>query len=105
MQKARKPKTFLRAGGAASEWRRKNLEAVVYRNGVFLWWLGDTGRLIPGSSPIERVTQDNVEAFIEAYGACHAGTSLAGTLHGVYEATRVMHPEADLSDLLERWRA
>ena len=44
---------------------------------------------------------DNVEAFIEAYGACHAGTSLAGTLHGVYEATRVMHPEADLSDLRE----
>ena len=101
MQEARKPKTFLRAGGAASEWRPATLEAVIYRNGVFLWWLRKTGRLMPGSAALERVTQDNVESFIEAYGACHAGTSLAGTLHGVYEATRVMHPEADLSDLRE----
>lgn len=101
LQEARKPKTFLRAGGAASEWRPATLEAVIYRNGVFLWWLRQTGRLTPGSSPLERVTQDNVETFIEAYGACHAGTSLAGTLHGVYEATRVMHPEAELSDLRE----
>lgn len=101
MQKARTPKAFLRPGGAASDWREKTLETVIYRNGVFLWWLSDTGRLIPGSTPIERVTPENVEAFIEAYGAGHASTSLAGTLHGVYEATRVMHPEADLSYLLD----
>jgi integrase/recombinase XerD len=101
MQQARKPKTFLRPGGAASDWREKTLETVIYRNGVFLWWLGDTGRLIPGSTPLERVTLQNIEAFINDYGAGHASTSLAGTLHGVYEATRVMHPEADLSDLLE----
>ena len=101
LQEARKPKIFLRAGGAASEWRPATLEAVIYRCGVFLWWLRQTGRLTPGSSPLERMTQYNVELFIEAYGSCHAGTSLAGTLHGVYEATRVMHPEADHSYLLQ----
>jgi integrase/recombinase XerD len=101
MQDALKPKTFLRPGGAASEWREKTLETVIYRNGVFLWWLGETGRLMPGSTPLERVTSENIESFIDAYGAGHASTSLAGTLHGVYEATRIMHPEADLSYLLE----
>jgi integrase len=101
MQEARKPKTFLKAGGPASGWRDKTLESVIYRNGVFLWWLDDRGRLIPGSTPFERVTPENVEAFIDEYGACHASTSLAGTVHGVYEATRVMHPEANLSYLLE----
>ena len=101
MQEARKPKTFLKAGGAASSWGDKNFETVIYRNGVFLWWLGETGRLLPGSTPLARVTPENLEAFIDAYGACHASTSLAGTVHGVYEATRVMYPEADLSDLRE----
>jgi integrase/recombinase XerD len=99
IQKTRTPKTFLRPGGATSEWREKTLETVIYRNGVYLWWLGETGRLVPGSTPIERVTPENVEAFIDEYRAGHASTSLAGTLHGVYEATRVMHPEADLSYL------
>ena len=55
---------------------------------------------MPGSSPLERVTPDNIEAFIEAYGACHASVSLAGVVHGVYEAVRVMHPRADLRELL-----
>ena len=100
LQEARKPKAFLRAGGAAAEWRATTLETVIYRNGAFLWWLRETGRLIPGSSPLERVTQDNIEAFIEAYGACHASVSLAGVMHGVYEAVRVMHPDAALNDLL-----
>jgi hypothetical protein len=100
MQLARAPKTFLKPGGAASGWRQKTFETVVYRNGVFLWWLKETGRLIPGTEPVERVTPQNVEAFIDDYGASHASTSLAGTLHGVYEAVRVMHPEADLSYLL-----
>ncbi len=102
MQDALKPKTFLKPGGAASGWGDKNLETVTYRNGVFLWWLGETGRLLPGSTPLERVSPDNIEAFIDAYGACHSSTLLAGTVHGVYEATRVVHPEADLSCLRER---
>ena len=102
MQKARTPKTFLRSGGPASDWRDKTFETVVYRNGVFLWWLRDTGRLIvPGSRPLDRVSPENIEAFIAAYGERHASTSLAGTLHGVYEATRVMHPEADVAYLCE----
>src|SRR5208337_3943033 len=100
MDAARVPKTFLRPGGAASHWRDKTLEAVIYRNGVFLWWLRETGRLGPTSTPYERVTPENIEAFIHAYGASHASSSLAGTLHGVYEAIRVMHPEADHSYLL-----
>jgi len=101
MQMALRPKSFLRPGGAASGWRDKTLQAVIYRNGVFLWWLSDTARFIPGSTPLERITPENIESFIDAYGAGHASTSLAGTIHGVYEATRVMHPEADLSYLLE----
>ncbi len=83
MDAARVPKTFLRPGGAASHWRDKTLEAVICRNGVFLWWLRETGRLGPTSTPYERVTPENIEAFIDAYGASHASTSLAGTLHAM----------------------
>jgi integrase len=100
MQRARTQGSFLKPGGPAANWRETTFETVVYRNGVFLWWLSSTGRLVPGSTPVERVTQENVEAFIDAYRPGHASTSLAGTLHGTYEATRVMHPEADLTDLL-----
>ena len=60
--------------GLASEWRPATLEAVVHRNGTFLWWLGVTGRLKPGSTPLERVTPENIEAFVEAYSAGHAST-------------------------------
>jgi integrase/recombinase XerD len=101
LQEALKPKAFLKPGGAAAGWRDKTLEGVVYRYGVFLWWLHETGRLAPTSTPIARITPDNIEAFVNQYGACHASTSLAGTVHGVYEATRVMHPEADLAYLRE----
>ena len=101
MHEARKPKSFLRPGGAASGWRDKTLETVTYRHGVFLWWLRETGRLMAASTPAERVAPENIEAFVDAYGASHASTSLAGTLHGVYEATRVIQPKADLSYLLD----
>lgn len=99
MQEALKPKTFLRPGGAASGWRAKTLDGVVYRAGVYLWWLHETGRLMLGSTPVSRITPENIEMFVEEYGSCHASTSLVGTVHGVYEAIRVMHPEADLSYL------
>lgn len=99
MAEARRPKGFLKPGGAASDWRAKTLETVTYRYGVFVWWLNETGRLRPDAAPIERVTAENIEAFIEAYGACHASTSLAGVVHGIYEMVRVMHPNAEFDDL------
>jgi integrase len=52
---------------------------------------------LPDTSPITRVTPEAVSEFVEAYGAGHASTSLAVTVHGVYEAIRVMHPEAELA--------
>jgi integrase/recombinase XerD len=101
MQNTRKAGTFLRPGGAASGWRSRTFDKVVYRYGNFLWWLDATYRLLPESQPSDRVTPENIEAFVEAYGAGHASTSLAGTLHGVYEAIRIMHPEADLGYVLD----
>jgi integrase len=97
LEEARRPARFLKPGGPASGWRLKTLETVVYRYGVFLWWLSETGRLQPGSKPIDRVTPENIEAFVEAYGLGHASTSLFGVTHGVHEMTRVMHPEASLA--------
>jgi hypothetical protein len=70
LQEARKPKTFLRAGGAASEWRAATLETVIYRNGVFLSWLTETGRLIQGPSPPERVTVLAWQAPCASIKAC-----------------------------------
>ena len=99
LAEARKPGRFLRPGGSASGWRATTLETVMYRYGVYVWWLDDTGRLPPGSMPIERVSAENIEAFVEAYGACHASTSLAGVVHGIREMIRVMHPEADIDYL------
>jgi hypothetical protein len=46
-----KPKAFLRSGGAASSRRNKTLETVIYRDGAFLWWLRETGRLSPARRP------------------------------------------------------
>ena len=66
---------------------------------MFLWWLRESERLSPSSAPVARATPETIADFVQEYGAGHASTSLAGTLHGVYEAIRVMHPEADLSYL------
>ena len=101
MQAATSPGTFLRPGGLASGWRPATRNAVVYRYGVFLWWLSANGLLVPAGPPLARVTQETVAAFVAAYGAGHASTSLAGTVHGVYEAIRVMHPGAELCWLQE----
>jgi integrase/recombinase XerC len=99
MAAALKPGGLRGHDGLASDWRPATLETVVHRNGTFLWWLGATGRLSPGSTPLERVTIENIEAFVDAYAAGHASTSVAVVAHGVYEATRVMCPGADLSRL------
>ena len=96
---ALKPGGLRSPDGLAAQWRPATLETVVHRNGTFLWWLGVTGRLKPGSTPLERVTPENIEAFVEAYSAGHASNSVAVVVHGVYEATRVMCPGADLSQL------
>lgn len=101
LEEAARPAAFLKPGGAASAWRPKTLDTVVYRYGVFLWWLRQSGRLPPGSTPIERLMPDNVKAFVAEYEVDHASTSVAVTLHGVYEAARVMHPNAELSYLLD----
>jgi integrase len=101
IQAAFAPKAFLRPGGPASGWRPATRDAVFYRYGVFLWWLRDRERLAPEAAPIVRTAPVTVAAFVDEYGAGHASTSLAATLHGVYEAMRVMHPEADLSQLRE----
>jgi integrase len=99
MQAAFSPKAFLRPGGPASGWRPATREAVFYRYGVFLWWLREREQLVPEMTPIMRATPEAVATFAEQYSAGHASTFAAGTLHGVYEAIRVMHPEADNSFL------
>jgi len=96
METALAPKSFLRPGGLASGWRPPTREAVLYRYGVFLWWLRSRNRLHADAMPLARVTPSAVAEFVDAYGAGRASTSLAATVHGVYEAIRVMHPEADL---------
>jgi integrase/recombinase XerD len=99
MQAAAVPKAFLRPDGPASSWRQTTCETVFYRYGVFLRWLRERERLSPSSARVARATPEIIADFVQEYGAGHASTSLAATLHGVYEAIRVMHPEADLSYL------
>ena len=66
---------------------------------MFLWWLRDRERVAPEAAPIARVTPETIAAFVDQYTAGRASTSVAATLHGVYEAMRVMQPEADLTQL------
>lgn len=98
-EQARRPGVLFKPGGPAADWRQTTLETVTHRYGTYLWWLCETERLQPESSPVSRVTAENIEAFIEAYRPGHAPVSLLAVMHGTLEAVRVMHPGADFSAL------
>ena len=89
---SRQPARLFDTGGFAAKWRPATIRSVEQGYGIYLSWLGQTHGLDASSSPIERVDQDRIEAFVSAYRPGRSDLTVAGTVRGVAYVVRATNP-------------
>jgi site-specific recombinase XerD len=86
---------FLEEGGPASHWSPASLRKTASGFGHYLAWLQDRGRLDPASLPADRVTKEQVSAYVEDLSARNRGYTILCRIQELYDAIRVMAPDRD----------
>lgn len=89
---AQKGAGILDEGGFAADWRPATIQSTERGYGVYLSWLREAHGLDPGAVPMERVDQDLMRAFINAYAPGRAETTVAGMVRGVAYVLRATNP-------------
>jgi len=86
--------------GGAAHWKPKTQHTVMVHYGLWLAWLIEVGLLVPDVSPAARATGHHLAQYVQHLGArgC-APVTIAGCIRDLREATRVMEPDADLTDI------
>ena len=89
---------FLAPNGKAAHWKNKTRKGVVKRYSLWLGYLSSTDQLDPDKSPCERITEETLAGYVhwlEARG--NASTTVSSCVRDIYEALRVMDPDANHS--------
>lgn len=89
---ARKGAGIFDEGGFAADWRSATIQSSERGYGIYLSWLRQAHDLDPGAVPMERVDQELIRAFINAYAPGRAETTVAGTVRGIAYVVRAVNP-------------
>lgn len=81
----------------SARWATKTRTQVAKDYGRFLWWLNEQGRLDLALGPRERLTRDNLAAYVgHLQAAGMASTSLLSRVRNLRQAIQAMDPDGDL---------
>ena len=86
---------LLDEAGPAASWSAVARKKRLISYGRWLGFLARTGRLEPGQGPAERVTRENVAAYLEALTADCAPVTVWGYMAELAIMLEVLAPEAD----------
>jgi integrase/recombinase XerC len=95
-EQARNPVGTFDDGGLAAIWSPSTCRHVEQGYGTFLAWLELTGRLDVDVLPADRVTQDRLNAFLDAYALGRAQSTIGTTVKGIAYYHRAVTPSEGL---------
>lgn len=94
---AQKGAGILDDGGFAADWRPATVKSVQQAYGIYLSWLSQAQGLDAHAVPMERVDNELIKAFIDAYAPGRAENTVAGTVRGVAYLVRATNPPDGLT--------
>lgn len=103
--KAREPAGPFDEGGPADGWSSATIRQVEQGYGTYLAWLAQTDNLETDVPPVERMTEERLRSFLDAYIVSRAPLTVATTIKGIayyYRATSPPDGLAWLTKLVHR---
>lgn len=83
--------------GPAAGWAKPTLQTIETGYGVWLTWLDSIGQLDATLRPIERVSNERVRSFLEAYAPGRAPLTQAAAIRGIARVVRCTEPPDGLA--------
>jgi integrase len=96
-----RPGSRLKPGGTASHLAQVTRETIVWRYGVFLGFLQQTGRLNCDAAAASHVTPSNVEAYVTGLTARVRSVTIHGYIQGLRRVAELFAPFVDFSWLAD----
>ncbi|MBS0250975.1 MAG: tyrosine-type recombinase/integrase [Proteobacteria bacterium] len=81
-------------GGRAAAWSNATIRSVECGYGTYLAWLTSTLGLQADATPLDRVTEDRLRQFLDAYAPGRAPLTVAGMVRGIAYFYRATIPPA-----------
>jgi integrase len=97
-------KGLFESGGAGANWSEASRFKTARGYGHILFWLATQGLCDPNVSPADRVTRERVAAYVAEISPTRAPYTVLCRVQELYDAMRVMAPEANWDWLLELYR-
>jgi integrase/recombinase XerD len=104
-EKGAERKGLLETGGAGANWSEGSRFKTARGYGYILFWLATHGLCDPNLGPADRVTRERIAAYVEEISITRAPYTVLCRVEELYDAMRVMAPEANWDWLLERYRS
>jgi integrase len=89
------PGDLLEPGGPASHWSPASRRKTASGYGRYLAWLNAKSSLDPSCPPADRVTKEQVSAYVADLSARNRGYTVLCRVQELYDAIRVMAPDRD----------
>jgi hypothetical protein len=98
------PKGLFESGGAGADWSDYSRRKAASGNRHWLSWLATEGLLDPDAHPADRVTRKRVAAYVQHLRVGRAPYTVLCRIQELYDAMRVMAPDADWGWLAQVYR-
>jgi integrase/recombinase XerD len=99
------PRGLFERGGRGADWSEHSRRKTAGGYGFFLCWLQAQSAWNPEAGPTDRVTRDRVVAYVAELRRDCAPYTVLCRVQELYDAVRVMAPEADWGWLVQIYRA
>ena len=103
-EKGVKPAGLFESGGAGADWSDCSRRKAASGNSSWLSWLAAEGLPNPDAHPGDRVDPERVSAYIEHLRVGRAPYTVLCRIQELYDAMRVMAPDADWRWLVQVYR-
>jgi hypothetical protein len=104
-EKGVEPRGLFESGGAGANWSEASRFKAARGYGYWLSWLATRGLCDPYLGPADRVSRERVAAYIAEITPARAPFTVLCRIRELYDALRVMAPEADWDWLAQLNRA
>jgi integrase len=104
-EKGVEPGNLFESGGAGASWSDASCFKTARGYGYWLCWLAARGLCDPNLGPADRVSRERVAAYIAEITPARAPFTVLCRIRELYDALRVMAPEADWDWVAQLYRA